>query len=148
MSKPVMNGYPAEFKERAVKLAVESEQPIAQTARDLGVNENTLHTWIGKYHRVERQEKQVNDEHLYEELKRLRQENARLKEERDILKKAAAYFAQQLPCSTPGFNSSEPSFGCVACAGCWRSHAVAIMSGLVARPAPTRTSISRCRRRC
>jgi transposase len=45
-----MKGYPAEFKERAVKLAVESEQPIAQTARDLGVNENTLHTWIGKYH--------------------------------------------------------------------------------------------------
>jgi len=50
-----------------------------------------------KYHRVERQEKQVNDEHVYEELKRLRKENARLKEEREILKKAAAYFAQQLP---------------------------------------------------
>jgi transposase len=50
-----MNVYPAEFKERAVKLAVESEQPIAQTARDLGLNENTLHTWIGQYHRAERQ---------------------------------------------------------------------------------------------
>ena len=87
MSKPAMKGYPAEFKERAVKLAVEAEQPIAQTARDLGVNENTLYTWIGKYHRVERQEKQVNDEHLYEELKRLRKDNARLKEERDILKR-------------------------------------------------------------
>jgi transposase len=48
MSKPGMKSYPAEFKERAVKLAVEAEQPIAQTARDLGVNENTLHTWIGK----------------------------------------------------------------------------------------------------
>ena len=44
MSKAAMKGYPAEFKERAVKLAVESEQPIAQTARDLGVNENTLYT--------------------------------------------------------------------------------------------------------
>jgi transposase len=97
MSKAVMKGYPAAFKERAVKLAVESEQPIAQTARDLGINENTLHTWIGKYHRIERQEQQVHDEHLYEELKRLRKENARLKEERDIFKKAAAYFAQQLP---------------------------------------------------
>lgn len=97
MSQSTMKKYPAEFKERAVKLAVESEQPIAQTARDLGVNENTLHTWIGKYHRVERQEKEVHDEHLYEELKHLRKENARLKEERDILKKAAAYFAQQLP---------------------------------------------------
>jgi transposase len=89
--------YPAAFKERAVKLAVESDQPIAQTARDLGVNENTLHTWIGKYHRVEHQEKQVHDEHVYEELKRLRKENARLKEERESLKKAAAYFAPQLP---------------------------------------------------
>jgi transposase len=97
MSQPTTRKYPTEFKERAVKLAVESDQAIAQTARDLGVNENTLHTWIGKYHRAERQEKEVNDEHLYEELKRLRKENARLKEERDILKKAAAYFAQQLP---------------------------------------------------
>src|SRR6201982_867163 len=97
MIKEVMKGYPAAFKERAVKLAVESEQPIAQTARDLGINENTLHTWIGKYHRIERQEQQGHDEHLYEELKRLRKENARLKEERDIFKKAAAYFAQQLP---------------------------------------------------
>jgi transposase len=86
MSKPATKSYPAEFKERAVKLAVESDQPIAQTARDLGVNENTLHTWIGKYHRPERQDKQVNEEHLYEELKRLRKENARLKEEREILK--------------------------------------------------------------
>ena len=97
MSKPAMQSYPAEFKERAVKLAVESEQPIAQTARDLGVNENTLHTWRGTYHRTERQEKQVNDAHLYEELKRLRTDNARLKEERAIRKKAAASFAQQLP---------------------------------------------------
>jgi transposase len=67
-----------------VKLAVESEQPIAQTARDLGVYENTLHTWLGKYHRTARQEKQVNDAHLYEDLKRLRKENARGKEERAI----------------------------------------------------------------
>src|SRR5262244_42928 len=78
MSKPVMKGYPAEFKERAVKLAVESAQPIAQTARDLGVNDNTLHTWIGTYHRVARQEQQGNDAHLYEELQRLRKDNARL----------------------------------------------------------------------
>jgi len=97
MSQATMKKYPAACKERAVKLAVDSGQPIAQTARDLGVNENTLHTWIGKYHRTERQEKEVHDEHLYEELKRLRKENARLKEERDIVKKAAAYFAQQLP---------------------------------------------------
>jgi len=97
MSQPTTRQYPAEFKERAVTLAVEFDQPMAQTARDLGVNEHTLHTWIGKYHRVERQEQEVHDEHLDEELKRLRKEKARLKEEREIFKKAAAYFAQQLP---------------------------------------------------
>ena len=97
MRQPPTKKYPAEFKERAVNLAGESDQAIAQTARDLGVNENTLHTWIGKYHRAERQEQQVQDEHLYEELQRLRKENVHLKEEREILKKAAAYFAQPLP---------------------------------------------------
>ena len=84
MSQLMTKKYTAAFKERAVKLAVESAQAIAQTARDLGVHEKTLHTWIGQYHRAERQEKEVNDAHLYEELKRLRQENARLKEEREI----------------------------------------------------------------
>ena len=64
MSQPPTKKYPAEFKERAVKLAVESEQPIAQTARDLGVNAHTLHTWIGQYPRAECQEQQVQDEHL------------------------------------------------------------------------------------
>src|SRR2546427_9588962 len=147
MSQLTMKKYPAAFKERAVKLAVESDQPIAQTARDLGVNANTLHTWLGKYHRTERQEKQVNDEPVYEALQRLRQENARWQEERDILKKAAASFAHQLPCSPPGCTSSAPRCGCVAWAGGWRSHAVAMRRGLVARPAPTRTSSSRCRRR-
>ncbi len=43
------NIYTSEFKESAIQLALESEQTIAQTARDLGVNQNTLHTWIGKY---------------------------------------------------------------------------------------------------
>jgi transposase len=97
MSKAPMKMYPAACKERAVKLAVETAQPIAQTARDLGVNENTLHTWIGKYHRAERQDQQVQDAQLYDELQRLRTDNARLQEEREILKKAAASCAQQLP---------------------------------------------------
>jgi transposase len=44
MSTPALKGYPAACKERAVQLAVESEQPVAQTARDLGVNENMFHT--------------------------------------------------------------------------------------------------------
>ena len=50
MSNQQVKSYSAEFKERAVKLAVDADQSIAQTARDLGVNENTLHTWLSKYH--------------------------------------------------------------------------------------------------
>ena len=94
MSKQTTKPYSAEFKERAVKLAVESDQTVAQTARDLGINENTLHTWLSKYHHGSNgTSTQLASEHLYEELKRLKKENALLKEEREILKKAAAYFA-------------------------------------------------------
>ena len=51
MSEKKVKTYTAEFKESAVKLAVESDQPATDTARDLGVNANTLHNWISKYHR-------------------------------------------------------------------------------------------------
>ena len=51
---------------------------------------------MGKYHRVERQEQQVQDEHLYEELKRLGKENVRLKDEREILKNCFVAFAASL----------------------------------------------------
>jgi transposase len=94
MSNQQVKSYSAEFKERAVKLAVDADQSIAQTARDLGVNENTLHTWLSKYHEGGNgTQGRLHAEHLYDELKRLKKENALLKEERDILKKAAAYFA-------------------------------------------------------
>jgi len=86
----------AAFKESAIKLAIENDQPITKTAEDLGIKKNTLRTWISKFHQVEKPEiKQAEDEHLYDELKRLRKENKRLTEERNILKKAAAYFAKE-----------------------------------------------------
>jgi transposase len=87
--------YTAEFKESAVKLAVESGRPLAQTARDLGVSKDTLYGWVRQYRgKPQPVQEAVNSEHLYEELKRLRREVSILKEERDILKKAAAYFAK------------------------------------------------------
>ena len=46
-SKPKI--YPAEFKESAVKLAIESKQPVAQTAKELGVRRTTLYSWVDKY---------------------------------------------------------------------------------------------------
>ena len=93
-SKPA--SYTTEFRESAVKLAVESDQPIAHTARDLGVNENTLHGWIKKYHMPNKTvATSAGNESFHDELKRLRKENKRLREEREILKKAAAYFAKE-----------------------------------------------------
>ena len=89
------NIYTSEFRESAVKLALESDQPITQTARDLGVNPNTIHTWINKYSKpkspVER-----TDEHIYDEVKRLKKELVRVTQERDLLKKATAYFAKEI----------------------------------------------------
>ena len=97
MSKEKPKTYTVEFKASSVKLAAnESDQSIVQTAKDLGINVNTLHTWIGKYSRPPSTEKaRRTDEHLYDELKRLKKEVARLTEERDLLKKAAAYFAKE-----------------------------------------------------
>ena len=94
MSRKQANSYSPEFKESAVKLAIESDQSVAKTAEELGLNVSTLHTWVGKYSRPKNDDPQKrSDQHLYEELKQLKKENARLKEERDILKKAAKYFA-------------------------------------------------------
>jgi transposase len=94
-SKQKVHSYSPEFREGAVKLAIENDQSKAATARELGVNVNTLHTWINKYHQeAERTPpQQIDDMHLYDQLKELRKENKKLMEEREILKKAAAYFA-------------------------------------------------------
>jgi len=96
MSREKPNTYTAEFRESAVKLFNDSNQSVSQLAKELGVNVNTLHTWIGKYSKVKANTKpERSDEHLYDEVKRLRKEVARLTEERDLLKKAAAYFAKE-----------------------------------------------------
>jgi transposase len=85
--------YTREFKEEAVKLVVESGLSKAKAARDLGVPESVLGRWV---QRAEEQQ-QVGALGAAEraELKRLRQEVATLRKERDILKKAAAFFAME-----------------------------------------------------
>jgi transposase len=96
MSKNKKNNYSLEFKASAVKLAVESEQPVAKTARDLGINDNTLYGWIDKYSNNKiNQNNMINNEGTVEEIKQLKKELAMVKQERDLLKKAAAYFAKE-----------------------------------------------------
>ena len=86
-----------EFKIEAVRLVRERGVSVAQAARDLDVHETVLHRWIKQMaadpqHAFSGQG-QMKPEQI--EIDRLRKEVARLKAERDILKKPAAYFARE-----------------------------------------------------
>ena len=86
--------YPPEFRADAVELARSSGRPIAAVARELGVNHETLRTWVRVAERAEQPQAAVESA-KDAELARLRKENAELKLEREILRKAAAYFAKE-----------------------------------------------------
>ena len=92
--------YTKEFKQEAVRLMEESGRPAAEIAQELGIRRNQLYKW--------KEQLQSQGEEAFKgkrgrpkkenqsELTTLRQENERLKEELEILKKAAAYFAREL----------------------------------------------------
>lgn len=82
--------YDEEFKKNAVKLSYASPKSVRQVAEDLGISENRLYMWRKKYTADGDKTRFVT---LEEEMKALRLENAELKMERDMLKKATAYFA-------------------------------------------------------
>lgn len=88
--------YTDEFKADAVRLVIDEELPVARVARDLGMHQNTLHGWVNKARSEEAgaHPEAVSDDER-KELKRLRRENRILREEREILKKAAAFFAKE-----------------------------------------------------
>ena len=94
MSKRKLASYTEEFRQSSAKLAYESDQPVSTTAENLGVHETTLYGWIAKYY-PNRSKRQKIDQAIdpYEELKQLKKDLKRVTIERDILKKAAAYFA-------------------------------------------------------
>jgi transposase len=89
--------YTAEFKTEAVKLITEQGYSVAEAARSLGLKENLIRNWKRS---LETEGKQAFPGQgklpaIEEELRRLRAENKRLLAERDILKKAAAFFAKE-----------------------------------------------------
>ena len=86
-----------EYKVEAVRLVSQSGVSVAQAARDLGVHPNSLRKWVREYRTDPRQAfpgegQQRRDD---AEVTRLRREVAKLRMERDILKKAAAFFATE-----------------------------------------------------
>jgi transposase len=85
--------YPEEFKIEAVKQVTEKGKAVADVAARLGMSVHSLYAWIKRYSKP--QEQQLQDDDQQAELRRLRTEFKRVTEERDILKKAAAYFAKE-----------------------------------------------------
>ena len=85
--------YPEEFKIEAVKQVTERGHPVAEVASRIGVSQHSLYEWLKRYSLplVERSELQGQSA----EIRRLKAELKRVSEERDILKKAAAYFAKE-----------------------------------------------------
>ena len=93
--------YNQEFRDSTVQLILNNEESVAKVATDLDINPKTLYHWVRMYkkkHNIPSLniKPSGSTETTDEELKRLRRENKILKQERDILKKATAYFAKEV----------------------------------------------------
>lgn len=95
--------YTQEFKDSAIQLALNSEKSAMSIAKDLGMSDKTLYVWLSNYRKKHHlipdspnpSKNSSSKESLEEENRRLRKELARVKQEREILKKATAYFAKE-----------------------------------------------------
>jgi transposase len=83
------------FKQGAVRLVFETGKPIAQVARDLGVNDGTLGNWVAAARRAREGGSGVLSEDERAELARLRRENAELRMQRDVLKRSVALWVDE-----------------------------------------------------
>ncbi|MEW6447270.1 MAG: transposase [Bacillota bacterium] len=88
--------YPLEFKAEAVRLVQDNGKKMTEVARDLRVSTESLRKWIRKYE-IDTGQRAGLTTAEREELQRLRRENRILREEREILKKAAAFFTTLRP---------------------------------------------------
>jgi transposase len=97
MSKTQRKKYSNEFKAEAVKLVTDQGYSYAEAAKNLGINDNMLRRWSQQLSEKGQDAFPGNGKKLgmEEELRRLREENRRLKMEREILKKATAFFAKE-----------------------------------------------------
>lgn len=84
--------YPEQFRREAVELVRTSGRSVKEIAKDLGVSEPTLYGWLRR-HEVDVGKRPGLSSDEREELRRLKRENRLLKEEREILAKATAFFS-------------------------------------------------------
>ena len=92
MPKP----YPEEFRRDVVAVARKHEAPLSQIARDFGISEATLHNWLRKADVDDGVRPGVTSAEA-EELKALKRRNRLTEQENEILRRAAAFFARELP---------------------------------------------------
>ena len=85
--------YTEEFRVEAVKQVTDNGYEVADTAHRLGIHPDSLRAWIKRLESPEAVAKNKATESSSAEIKKLQKELKRVKEERDILKKAAVYFA-------------------------------------------------------
>ena len=97
MSTKTRRQYTEQFKTEAVRLVRDSARPVAQVARDLGIADHLLYRWRAEQQQQAEEGGKTRQDLRTEEaeLARLRRENAVLKQERDCLKRAAAFFARE-----------------------------------------------------
>ena len=93
----VKNRYTQEFKSEAINMAVNSDLSLSEVASNLGLNYKTLYNWVkgSMPESISTQAGKSKIKELESELRALRRDLKRARQERDILKKAAAYFASQ-----------------------------------------------------
>ncbi len=90
-SKPA---YPPEFKAEAVRLVGSGDRSLSRLAKDLGVADQTLRNWV-RHAEIDGGARETLAPDEREELRQLRREVRTLRQEREILKKAAAFFAKE-----------------------------------------------------
>jgi len=87
--------YTPEFKEQAARKVVDNSLPIAQVARELGVNDTTLGFWVKAYRKKLAGQPLPMDMPAQERIRELERRNRELEMELTFLKKAASYFARE-----------------------------------------------------
>jgi transposase-like protein len=87
--------YTPEFKDEAAKMVIETSRPIAEIAREIGVNDGTLGSWVANYRKNHADEEPPLSITDRARLRALEKENRELKMKAEFLGKAAAFFAQE-----------------------------------------------------